>query len=757
MQGTINCNKDILKQAPDILGESAVYIQKAKTDYDDFLTSIRNAKLFDRHPEFLQSVNSHSYNLDLYKASTQEVQTMISNTVSVIENFENGYITVDEASVAISDLGNATTTALTGQTGSTVVGTNEGNEGFWDWVARAGKFLLDAGAWLVGTLIDAITSLFIGLISLVDKIIDAAIMLGGTIASGFCLLVNLFGANLDVNAVTDWTESAIMAFSLSDMARDAIYGSEFMQRVTEYSGIEALKQATGVDLRGVLETAGEWVGIAAICVATGGLGAPAAVVPYVGMGVGAAKGFGGGAELAFENDMGFGWALGLGTAFGVVDGYMGYCTGNAANVFISSNPKLFQVGGEQLALTSGNGVTTLTGEVAGVGGLPAVYDPAFAANVALLPALETGATIAAPSILAYGSGIALATAVDTVMANVANGVMANSTPPNTTPDRPGGDFGGGRPTGGGGRPDDGDDDGDGNNNDDDGGNENPIPGDTNPDAGPYNPSGGGGGIIDNPTDPGVTPEDPGTPPEDPKEDPTDPGTDPEDPSTPPEDPKEDPTDPGTDPEDPSTPPEDPKEDPTDPGTDPEDPSTPPEEPTEPSEEKSPDIKFVNVGPDKIEFGNTETPGNDYSIGGGGVISDGGGADFNEPAPVETPTEEPEYIWESMSPTVENPALESGLIDNLEVSQGDITSEVITPSETPDINITPPEVTAPEVEATSFANNTSNVDTILGMGGIAAGTTLSGVYANSKIKEKKEEKDDKKEKSKEKDNEGFNQQ
>ena len=106
-------------------------------------------------------------------------------------------------------------------------------------------------------------------------------------------------------------------------------------------------------------------------------------------------------------------------------------------------------------------------------------------------------------------------------------------------------------------------------------------------------------------------------------------------------------------------------------------------------------------------------------------------------------EEPNYIFESMEPTVENPELE-----NIMNSNSDVTLEEVSSSPIQSIEVTPlseispsgitPEVTqsAPEMVADSFSGSQAIDTSTLGMGGTLFGTAASATYAN--IKSKKEE-------------------
>jgi len=176
---------------------------------------------------------------------------------------------------------------------------------------------------------------------------------------------------------------------------------------------------------------------------------------------------------------------------------------------------------------------------------------------------------------------------------------------------------------------------------------------------------------------------------------------------------------------------------------------PPTEDEVETDSDGPNIRFVNVGPKYVEVTNS-TPeisnptgniSNDVSNNVQGTVNptpNNGNVEFNDPTQGSSGTinvkPEVQYEFESMEPTVSNPALDNGLISDSDVSGMTIEPEVIEPVDNSSFE------SVEGISLDDISSSESQIDTPdyagIGLGGLGLGaTTLYNAARKSQQEEK----------------------
>ena len=722
------------------------HAKSAKANYDNFLVGLSAKRVCCKEsPNRLNQSTWNTYEGTIY----DDLATIVDNSQGASILFSQIY---SEISAATSDssMVDPNTNLMASNITLTVAGDysadgDSDDGGLFDWLLGAFKTLVDFIADVIATFVDACVSLLLGLCQLVEGIIDAvAMLIGGGLA--------LIGV-VDMSSVTefvakDWT---------NDVIGDWVYNQTFVGSwILENSWLDD-------NARGFFQETGRWVGIAALSCILPGSGA------IIGGVLGGTSGFGIGAEESLQAGGSYTDALMYGTFRGVIDGLIGrnlganfngglswgeYVNTVKSDGFIEATKNALIQGGKDFAsiifptypspLLAPSGALAKVGAYATNFSYGILFPAAFAAGKHEIVDFITRT----PNDVNYESGVAAPsdtvpsdTSYDSTVPQTPSDSQNVSNPTKSTNPTGGYPNSGYQGTSSGNQPVTPD--------------EQPIYNETPSDPGTgsepgNNPGnnleepGNGGTPGDN--EPGNNVEDPGnggTPGD------NEPGNNVEDPGnggTPGD------NEPGNNPGEPGN------------GGTPGD-NNPGDNPGEPGDENpsGPNVSVENVGPESIplqDAGALGAIGMGAAVGGytgGGYTSAPGTIAGGQPeystAPGNTDNNDDnddsnknknKYIFESMPPTVENPALDAGLLDT---PQAEVTLDGIEPTtnvatETAGVNTT----TELNTEQSNNSDNSNvsldadktNLNTVLGLGGISAGLGVGGVYISQAKKDSEKE-------------------
>lgn len=300
-------------------------IYKAADAFDNCLYTL-NSRLKNTYVnELTNYVNS---TVDLSN-STIYIATKLSDVYNGLKQLENENTNIDaKVETLIEEKMNSIySDAILADTGATVVEDVE-SESIWSKIGNffggIFNFIGDIVKKTLCTLVNAFLAVVQGLISFIESIIDAAIMLVGLVTKGVCHVVNLFGADIDIEAVDQWFLD-VVGCDVAGQIVGGIYAAA--PWIKENSWIADTWVESGII--GI----GKWGGVvltaAAITYFTAGAGTGpfiAAVMSSTGatVAVGAASGFGSTAQTAAQSGHGMLGTAGLsliGAGVGAIEGY----------------------------------------------------------------------------------------------------------------------------------------------------------------------------------------------------------------------------------------------------------------------------------------------------------------------------------------------------------------------------------------------------------------------------------------------------
>ena len=227
----------------------------------------------------------------------------------------------------------------------------EYSESFWTKVGDFFGIIANALKKALATLVNTFVAIIQGILSALEAVLDAIIVVGGTIVGLGMSIANFFGADFDVDSFKAGMMNFVAQDWVGQLANAFYENTGVGQWVAENSLIKDTffeKAIVGV---------GKWTGIiaagAAIAYFTGGT----ALAPYV-AGVAASVGIGEGAQASWANGGSFGQGLLSASVNGIINGFMGYTLGLGAEALVAKNALLT---GNNFALglvRNGSGMST---------------------------------------------------------------------------------------------------------------------------------------------------------------------------------------------------------------------------------------------------------------------------------------------------------------------------------------------------------------------------------------------------------------
>lgn len=727
---------DLLAQAPDFMEDAYTHIRNAETNMVTFRDALTSAS-YQVKNAYYETYNSIYTNIDTERNDLYHLKDNTNNIVSAIRAGDQAgaySIYAEQIAVAAAEL---ETEAAFDDTGATVgeVSENKGEteveRTFWQ---KVGHFFEVVGA----TLVDVVLCAFQALCKLVEDIVDTIMTLVGALVTGFCSCVDyLCGTHW-----ADATEKFFAGFVAHDFT-GSLFGSI-------YENWHWLSDNTIISesARAVIVDSMEWVAIEALNF----------IVPGLGVVVAAGKGFGSTAESVLANGGNFIQAIVYGGFHGLLDAGLSYAMGNVSgSVHVGQHAtygKFASFFTNNIVGT--NGIATKIFEYGLVGkvfGAKGVVANVLTKVVGVLPTKGFFKFLGGPVMQELAMALPLG-----ILGTAANGMfgfkldgggLIDTEHPFRIDYTRGGNAPGadGDPVGGAAREETEDESTDEETSEETTFDETSEETTDEPTIEQQEPGttpvigGGGGGDNTYPEPEAVTPgNDGGGGGSDVQLEP-DPVTEPtpeEVPEPTPEEVTEETTEEPT--------PEEVTEETTEEPTPEEVTEETSEETTEEDISKYPKVTIERTGPESVTVGDpvNENLGSYNGGGGGGYVNEPSYEDVPISNPVEpTPeiVEEPIYNWESATPTVENPDLESVSAEDevRQVAAREMEVQAVETSGSATLtDVSPIENMSPAPESTASTYTAPGFDTsMLGMGGVAVtagGLTTYGITKKSKEEE-----------------------
>ena len=321
----LNIDLDIFKQMPGYADDALTYITNAQNHLNAYNSAMSGSNFFRRVSSFYYTniADGIGSSISSAKNDTLAIRDNGNSIVSLVTQFENGTYATDSLNLTADTVTDEAVAEVTG----TEVGTVEENPTIWEnilgFFVQVGTELAKFIEGVAATFLDLVSSLLQGIGELVEGIVDAAVLLGGTLVAWGASAINfIFGTDIDVDAIKEWTQSFVATTWVDNWFHAFYTETGFGNWMADNSIIY------GTAVKEILVGTSKWIGIVAIgavitfFTGSGGLG------PYVAL-VAGIYGFGSGAELGYNYGLGYYAGAGVGLLKGGIDAVMGYFMGKS--------------------------------------------------------------------------------------------------------------------------------------------------------------------------------------------------------------------------------------------------------------------------------------------------------------------------------------------------------------------------------------------------------------------------------------------